>query len=422
MQSNESNAGAIPQFRAWLADWGNALSVLVGLYAIAYLAAMGIAPESTWAHVFRAVAFIPMNAAAALLAFRASQRPDTDARIRRALKYLGIAFTSVILGNVTAFYLKFIENGNPLSAWTNILYFGMYVMGLAGWLSFPLARRVSNEYRKFLLDAVTVVVAGGLAIWYLVIIPTRTFELDGMWGTFFGLAYPIASMLLLLGVVTVFLRRPAQQDPGASTLLLAGFLLYIFSDLANDLTILQEGWGKVSWTDATYACAYLVIISAFARYYWKPPVVSGKEDGKARSQPFTYLPVHGSRAELCSAQRRRRAALAGADERAGGGWHSHHGARRRSPDRCGARERTPAVRAVHSRERGAVRGAGAAFVRRDHDRRSRHHRAVRESHDRARSSATCRRSSKGSGSPSWCTRTMFRARSASSCRCCPVAR
>ena len=293
MQSNETTAGAIPQFRAWLADWGNALSVLVGLYAIAYLAAMGIAPESTWAHVFRAVAFIPMNAVAALLAFRASQRADTDARIRRALKYLGIAFTSVILGNVTAFYLKFIENGNPLSAWTNILYFGMYVMGLAGWLSFPLARRVSNEYRKFLLDAVTVVVAGGLAIWYLVIVPTRTFELDGMWGTFFGLAYPIASMLLLLGVVTVFLRRPAQQDPGASTLLLAGFLLYIFSDLANDLTILQEGWGKVSWTDATYACAYLVIISAFARYYWKPPVVSGKEDGKARSQPFTYLPYMG---------------------------------------------------------------------------------------------------------------------------------
>jgi len=69
--------------------------------------------------------------------------------------------------------------------------------------------------------------------------------------------------------------------------------LYILSDLANDLTILQEGWGKVSWTDATYVCAYLVIISAFARYYWKPPVVSDREDAKARSQPFTYLPYMG---------------------------------------------------------------------------------------------------------------------------------
>jgi len=293
MQPNEKTARAIPQFRAWLADWGNALSVLVGLYALAYLGLMVSAPDTTWAHVLRAVAFIPMNAVAATLAFRASLRPGTDARIRKALRYLGFAFTSVILGNATAFYLKFIENGNPLSAWTNILYFGMYVMGLAGWLSFPLSRRVSNEYRKFLLDAVTVVVAGGLAIWYLVIIPTRTYELDGVSGTFFGLAYPIASMLLLLGVVTVFLRRPTQQSPGASTLLLGGFLLYIFSDLANDLTILQQGWGKVSWTDAAYACAYLVIISAFARYYWKPPVVTGEEDGNARSQPFTYLPYMG---------------------------------------------------------------------------------------------------------------------------------
>ena len=273
-------------------DWGNALSILLGAYALMYLGLMSVATESTWSHVLRGVAFIPMNTAAAVLAMRASLRSESDARTRRALRFLAIAFTSVIVGNVTAFYMKYMANGNPLSAWTNILYFGMYVMGLAGWLSFPLARRTTNEYRKFLLDAITVVVAGGLAIWYLVIVPTGTFQLDGVMGTFFALAYPIASMLLLLGVVTVFLRRPTMQSPGASTLLLSGFLLYIFSDIASDLTILQLGWGRVSWTDATFVVAYLVIISALARYYWKPPMVTD-DDGAPRSQPFTYLPYLG---------------------------------------------------------------------------------------------------------------------------------
>ena len=97
----------------------------------------------------------------------------------------------------------------------------------------PLARRVQNEYWKFLLDAGTVVVGGGLAIWYLVIVPSSTYELDGFWGTFLALAYPIASMLLLLGVVTAFMRRPAQTNSGTPALLLTGLPLYLVSDLSH---------------------------------------------------------------------------------------------------------------------------------------------------------------------------------------------
>ncbi|MDQ2767931.1 MAG: EAL domain-containing protein, partial [Gemmatimonadota bacterium] len=251
---------------------------------------MSRSQTSLWSHVLRALAFLPMNGAAAALALRASRRLDTDPRIRRALGFIAMAFGSVLLGNVTAFYWKFEQNGNPLAAWTNVPYFGLYVFGLAGLLSLPLARRMQNEYWKFMLDAGTVIVSGGLAIWYLVILPSSTFQLDGFWGTFFALAYPIASLLLLLGVVTVFMRRPAQVNPGASALLLAGLLLYLISDLASDLTILQFGWGSANWTDFVYVVAYVVIVCALARYFWTPPIVEPERDSAARSQPFTFLP------------------------------------------------------------------------------------------------------------------------------------
>ena len=107
MHANDHTTRANPRLRAWIADWGNALSVLLGAYALLYLGLMSIARDSTWSHVLRALAFIPMNAGAAVLALRASRRPDTDARIRRALFLLGLAFTSVLLGNVTAFHVKF---------------------------------------------------------------------------------------------------------------------------------------------------------------------------------------------------------------------------------------------------------------------------------------------------------------------------
>ncbi|HEV7703989.1 MAG TPA: PAS domain-containing protein, partial [Gemmatimonadaceae bacterium] len=251
---------------------------------------MSRSQTALWSHILRALAFLPMNAGVATLAFRASLGADTDPRMRRALRLISYAFGSVLLGNVMAFYWKFEQNGNPLAAWTNVPYFGLYVFGLAGLISMPLARRMQNEYWKFMLDSGTVVVSGGLAIWYLVILPSSTYELDGFWGTFFALAYPLASLLLLLGVVTAFMRRPAQKNPGASSLLLTGLLLYLISDLASDLTILQFGWGSANWTDFVYVVAYVVIVCALARYYWMPPIVEPERDNAARSQPFTFLP------------------------------------------------------------------------------------------------------------------------------------
>ena len=290
MHSNDIELRANPRLRAWVSDWGNALALVIAAYALLYLWLMSRSQTGFWVHILRAVAFLPMNAAAATLAFRASKRPSTDPRIRRALRLIGVAYTCVFAGNVTAFYSKYEQNGNPLADWTNILYFGFYSFGLAGLLSMPLARRVRNEYWKFILNAGTVIVGGGLAIWYLVIIPSSAYELDGFWGTFWSLAYPIASLLLLLGVVTAFMRRPAQTNAGTPGMLLAGLLLYLVSDLCTDITLLQNGWGSTNWTDVIYLFAYVVIALALARYFAKPPVVANESDASARSQPFTFLP------------------------------------------------------------------------------------------------------------------------------------
>ena len=290
MHSNDDATRASPRPSAWISDWGNALTLLTAAYALLYLWLMSRSQTALWSHVLRALAFLPMNAVAAMLAFRASSRVDIDPRIRRALRLLGTGFCFVLIGNLTAFYSKYELNGNPLADWTNVLYFGFYSFGLAGLLSMPLARRVQNEYWKFMLDASTVIVGGGLAIWYLVIIPSSTYQLDGFWGTFWSLAYPIASMLLLLGVVTAFMRRPAQTNSGTPAMLLAGLLLYLVSDLCTDITLLQFGWGSTNWTDVIYFLAYIVIVCALARYYMKPPVIANESDDAARSQPFTFLP------------------------------------------------------------------------------------------------------------------------------------
>ncbi len=294
MNPDDRTARAAPSARAWGADWGNLLSLLLMAWALSYLVIMSTVHSATWWQLVHAASFTPMNLGAAVLAWRASRRADTDPRIRRALRLFALAFGSVLIGNMSSLYVRFFLNANPLTEWaTNIAFLALYPLALIALLSFPLARRVHNEYRKFLLDAGTVVVAGGLAIWYLVILPMGTYELGGLSGTIIALVYPVASLLLLLGVVTVVLRRPLQTYPETAGLFLAGMFVYFLSDLANDLTTLRVGWGNISWTDVTYMLAYVLITSAFARYYWKPPVVTEDTEGDARSHPFTFLPYLG---------------------------------------------------------------------------------------------------------------------------------
>ena len=291
MKSDDRTARATSSLGAWAADWGNSFSILLILWALCYLGLMSFVREATWSHVLKAVSFLPMNAGATVLALRASRRTDTDPRIRRALFLLGLAFGCVLLGNSVAFYEKFVRENNPLTAWTNVLYFGLYGLGLAALLSFPLARRAHNEYRKFLLDAGTVVVAGGLADLvprHRPIEPARARRHSGARSG----RWRIRSVPCCCSSASS--RRScagrSSANAAASNVLLAGMVLYLVSDLANDLTILENGWGGVSYTDVTYMVAYVLIACALARYFWRPPTVVDEQDADSRSQPFTYLP------------------------------------------------------------------------------------------------------------------------------------
>ena len=152
MQSNATATSVNARLRAWLMDWGNALTLVIIAYALVYLWLIGRANTSFWSHVLRALAFLPMNAAAATLALRASKRTTTDPRIRRALHFIGIAYCCVFVGNCMAFYSKYEQNGNPLADWTNVLYFGFYGLALAGLLAMPLARRNPAAIHQRQLD------------------------------------------------------------------------------------------------------------------------------------------------------------------------------------------------------------------------------------------------------------------------------
>src|SRR5690606_22171077 len=182
-------------------QWSYPAMAATGLtiaYSVAYLVWRSSGDiGSFYGGLIARLAFLPLNAATAILAWRAAMREDRDARVARALRFISAAFFCVFAGNVISFYIGAIGGDDPGNSWINVFYFPFYPLVLLGLISCPFASRGAHEYRKLLLDAAAVLTGGGFAIWYLVPRPTMLAEHLSPMGSAIALAYPLGALLIM---------------------------------------------------------------------------------------------------------------------------------------------------------------------------------------------------------------------------------
>jgi diguanylate cyclase (GGDEF)-like protein/PAS domain S-box-containing protein len=226
-----------------------------------------------------------------LLNAKASRSPVLDRRVRRALRLLALGGAMVFIGNTISVIYVTLLHQNPPVSWADPFYLSDSMFTLAALLSFPLVRRTRLERWKFGLDAAMVVVGGAVAIWYFSVRPAAESEGATLIGALLAFAYPIASMLLLLGIATVLLRRPTDGNRLAFGLLVGGVLTGIIADLTFDWVLVQTKERSASWTDAVYLLCYLMLIASAERYYRRPVAPAARAATPApRIQPLSPLP------------------------------------------------------------------------------------------------------------------------------------
>ncbi|HSE66317.1 MAG TPA: hypothetical protein VLB12_04985, partial [Gemmatimonadales bacterium] len=155
------------------------------------------------------VAFMPLNLTVMILNAVASRNQDLDPAVRQALRLLALGALTVLIGNSISVYYLIALGENPPVSWADAFYLSDSFLMLAALLSFPLARRIRVERWKFVLDAAMVLVGGAVVIWYYTIRPTTAAGVtagNGTVLTVLAFAYPLANLLLLLGIATVMLR------------------------------------------------------------------------------------------------------------------------------------------------------------------------------------------------------------------------
>ncbi|HET6796752.1 MAG TPA: PAS domain-containing protein, partial [Gemmatimonadales bacterium] len=256
----------------------------IALYAVLYL----VWEQSHWGSeavrdLIGNVAFMPLNLSVLTLFGLASRQDILDPGVRRALRLLSLGGLMVFTGNAISTWYVMGLHSNPSVSWADPFYLTDSLLTLTALLCFPLARRRTRLERwKFLLDAAMVLVGGAVVIWYFSVRPSAASQQSSQVVTSLAYAYPLASMLVLLGVTTVLLRRPIDGNRLAFGLLVTGVSVGVVADLTFNLVQLEVGGRTATWADAVFLICYTILIYS-AELYWRRPVARQV----ATTQPFT---------------------------------------------------------------------------------------------------------------------------------------
>jgi diguanylate cyclase (GGDEF)-like protein/PAS domain S-box-containing protein len=239
-------------------------------YATAYLAWLSLGGASpALRDLASELVFLPLNVALVVLYLRAARSATLSSGMRRALRLLAMAGGAVLCGNLLSLHGLLTAGRSPIVSVADLCYLADYPLTLGALLSIPVGGRRSDRW-KFVCDAGMVLAGGGVAMWYFLVRPTAASAATEPITVALALVYPLADLLLLVGIVTLLLRRPADGNRRAIGWLCAGTVLSVVADLAFNLVRAENGRRGASWADAIYLATYVALVAG-AELFWRDP-------------------------------------------------------------------------------------------------------------------------------------------------------
>jgi diguanylate cyclase (GGDEF)-like protein len=290
-------AGRSPAPPGWLGrlrrrgprDWGVAvtgvLALLTAAYAVGFV--LGWGGPDLRAKVTYAL-YLPLTSGPMLLAWRVARRGSLPPATRRAWRRLGVGLAGWFLANVGWLWFEAIR-GVDTPVVVDAVYLTAAGVMLVGLLALPGRRRTREERLRLAMDVGVVVAAAFVAMWYLVLGPATTIEESDLVSVVVAVAYPVADLVLVFGIVTALLRGTPASSSGSLRLLLLGIGAYVVADVVDGYMSLHGGevvglgWTHLLWLGG------LLLFAVAADSQWAQAVDDAAEE-PARRRTFSVLP------------------------------------------------------------------------------------------------------------------------------------
>jgi diguanylate cyclase (GGDEF)-like protein/PAS domain S-box-containing protein len=231
-----------------------------------------------------AALFIALDVALVAVFWRASASAALAPRMARALRLLAGAAAVAIVGRVIALVPLLAGAAGPRPSLADAFLVASYPLTLAAFLSFPMGARTTDRW-KLLFDAGMVVSGVGAALWYFVLRDTAASGVASPLGVALALVYPLADLLILVAIVTVLLRRPADDHRHALSWLAISAALGVLDDLFRSLLLARGGPFAPVWADALHFAACIALVAS-AELFLRAPRYSDRARGAPSASRF----------------------------------------------------------------------------------------------------------------------------------------
>ncbi len=225
-------------------------------------------------------------------ALRIVSQEYIDRKTRQAWLLITIAFFLQSISEVSRLLYAYTFDLTPFASPADTPYLLFYPILLCGLISLPHSRKTNGERIRDWLDASTIVVGGGMVLWYFILNPLALIKEDSFRQTIAYLAYPLCYLMTLLCIATILLKRQ-EKHYSAKALLLALTLSFV-ADTAYCTSSLQSTYLHGGFFDALRLISYwFFAFGAHLKYLEeKEPVTTDdlKQSQNAAKRKLSLLP------------------------------------------------------------------------------------------------------------------------------------
>lgn len=252
----------------WLQGAWGWVALAAAVYTGAFLVLTFVRPFTAETQlIISDLAYLPLSLLAMAAAWRLWRAVAVPKVARRAWVWIALAMACNFVADVVwAYYEINLNILNPSPSLADVFYLSSYVFLFIGFLLFPYAPVTRSEWWRMVLNVAIVVVATWMVLWYVIVAPQvadLTLNLDSL----VSLAYPVADLVALYGLMVFIFRHPEIAQRPSWWLLTAGLGVYLVADVVYLVQDLNGWYVSGMPVDAAWMVAYVLFAwAALAQY------------------------------------------------------------------------------------------------------------------------------------------------------------
>jgi diguanylate cyclase (GGDEF)-like protein len=207
--------------------------------------------------------YVPILVVAATLGVRVVRRRELDPKVRRAWRFIAIAYVCQLVAQTSWFIEDVVLHSTRYPAVADYCFLTVIPFMFTGLLLMPGPPRSRTDRIKLALDSLIVGASAFMVLWYLVLGPIFAHPGATVAGLAYAAAMPVGDLLLVLALASLLLRTSTASS--STVRLLAGAVAtFVVADVSYGYIQLNSSFAGGTWLDLFWLSGnYLLVLAAY---------------------------------------------------------------------------------------------------------------------------------------------------------------